>query len=75
MNCSKLSEDSYTNITNMLPQANNLSNTYISNLGLSVDNFSIEQIAILNAKGYTDAIAQSYSNVYHISINTTDTEI
>ena len=55
-NCYNLSSNSYANIANSLPLAINLTNQYISNIGLNISNFTIEQIRILNSKGYLDAI-------------------
>lgn len=57
-----LSSESYANIANSLPLATNLTNQYISNIGLDINRFNPTQILILNNKGYTDAIipANSY---------------
>ena len=40
----------------MLPNANQLTNQYISNIGLNINNFTSAQITILNQKGYVDAV-------------------
>ena len=64
--CNNLSADSYANIANMLPLAANLQNQYISNIGLNVANFTNDQINILNAKGYLDAISPAIQKYYHI---------
>lgn len=66
INCNNLSEASYGVIANMLPLASNLTNLYIENIGLTVTNFSGGQLAILNSKGYLDAIAPlPYYNIYY----------
>ncbi len=54
--CNNLSNEAYANIANSLPNITNLSNHYISNLGLNINKFTNEQINILNVKGYVDAI-------------------
>ena len=50
----------------MLPLASNLTNQYISNIGLNTSNFTYEQLQILNTKGYVDAIPAlpAYKIVY-----------
>ena len=53
-NCINLSHNSYAVITNMLPQASQLTNTYISNIGLNINKFNEDQINILKEKGYSD---------------------
>ena len=40
----------------MLPNASQLTNQTLANIGLNMYNFTAHQIQILNAKGYTDAI-------------------
>lgn len=63
--CRNLSSNSYANIANMLPLANNLTNQYLSNIGLNVNNFTVPQLQRLNNKGYIDAIfdAQTYYEI------------
>jgi len=56
LNCNNLSSPSYANIANSLPNASQLTNQYISNIGLNVNKFTTEQLTILNQKGYVDAI-------------------
>lgn len=53
--CGSLTPASYENIANGVPNANQLSNQYISNMGLNVAKFSASALAVLNAKGYIDA--------------------
>lgn len=50
--CSNLTAESYANIANMLPNANQLSNQYLTDMRLSVGRFTQEQQNILNIKGY-----------------------
>ena len=75
LNCNNLSSVSYTKITNMLPNATNLTNQYLSNIGLNVSNFTNDQINILNSKGFVDAVIPepitklTYYNIYY---NTND---
>lgn len=77
LNCNNLSSVSYTKITNMLPNASNLANQYLSNIGLNISKFNNNQLNILNSKGYIDAIPVepieklTYYNIYY---NTTDEE-
>ena len=68
-NCRNLSVDSYANIANSLPLAVNLTNQYVSNLGLDVRNFVDAQVIILNNKGYIDAIpkANTKGTTYNIT--------
>lgn len=56
LNCTNLSVESYNTITSMLPNATQLTNKYLSNIGLNVSNFTSAQITTLNSKGYLDAI-------------------
>ena len=65
--CNNLSSNSYANIANSLPLANNLTNKYLSSMSLNVNNFTVEQILILNNKGYIDANLSAYSNEYEIT--------
>ena len=55
-NCNNLSNESYANIANSLPLAGNLTYRNISNIGLNIENFTLEQKQILGNKGYYDAI-------------------
>ena len=57
-NCPSLSNDSYANIANSVPLAVNLpsSSRNISNIGLNIENFTLEQKQILGNKGYYDAL-------------------
>ena len=55
LQCSNLTSASYENIANGLPNANQLTNQYLLNIGLSVNKFSADALAILNQKGYIDA--------------------
>lgn len=74
-NCGNLSEFAYTAITNMLPLASNLTNQYLSNIGLNINNFTNDQINILNSKGFIDAVIPepitklTYYNIYYNTIN------
>ena len=68
--CNNLSIKSYKEIANMLPQASQLTNRYISNIGLNVQKFGQEQLRILNNKGYIDAVyvenkQQNYILIYN----------
>ena len=54
--CTNLSVNSYANIANSLPNASQLSNQYIADIGLNINKFTNEQLTILNQKGYVDAI-------------------
>lgn len=54
--CTNLSINSYANIANSLPNASQLSNQYIADIGLNINRFTTEQLTILNQKGYVDAI-------------------
>ena len=58
INCNNLSNDSYANIANSLPLAVNLpsNSRNISNIGLNIENFTLEQKQILGNKGYYDAL-------------------
>ena len=76
-NCNNLSESSYITITNILPNASNLSNQYLSNIGLNFYKFTNDQLNILNIKGYIDAIPVepiSKLTYYNIYYNTIDEE-
>lgn len=55
-NCVNLNDRAYTTLTNMLPNANQLTNQYISNIGLDINKFNTDQLNILNIKGYVDAV-------------------
>ena len=55
LQCSNLTSASYENIANGLPNANQLTNQYLINIGLNVSKFSADALAILNQKGYIDA--------------------
>lgn len=57
INCNNLSNNSYANITNMLPFAKQLENQYVSDIGLNIENFTLEQKQILGNKGYYDALS------------------
>lgn len=65
--CTNLSDVSIANITNMLPNANQLTNQYISSIGLNLARFDDDQLRILNNKGYIDAIPQPVSLTYNIT--------
>lgn len=67
-NCVSLNDRAYNIITNILPNASQLTNLYISNIGLDVNKFTNEQINILNVKGYIDAIVPgpAIQNYYEI---------
>lgn len=56
-NCSNLDERAYNTLTNILPNANQLTNQYISNIGLDINKFNTDQLNILNIKGYVDAVS------------------
>lgn len=56
-NCINLNERAYSTLTNMLPNANQLTNQYISNIGLDINKFNTDQLNILNIKGYVDAVS------------------
>lgn len=71
-NCVNLSKSTYATITNMLPLASNLTNQYISNIGLNISKFNDNQINILNSKGYVDAIYVPKLTYYNIYYNTID---
>ena len=71
-NCRNLSESTYTTITNMLPLATNLSNQYLSNIGLNLGKFTDEQMNVLNSKGYIDAVVIPKLTYYNIYYNTTE---
>ena len=65
--CNNLSNESYANIANMLPLAQNLTNQYISNIGLNLNRFTNIQKNILINKGYKDfGSSNSYSEYYDI---------
>ena len=65
--CNNLSNESYANIANMLPLAQNLTNQYISNIGLIRNRFTNIQKNILINKGYKDfGSSNSYSEYYDI---------
>ena len=55
LQCSNLTSTSYENIANGLPNANQLTNQYLVNIGLNVNKFSADALTILNQKGYIDA--------------------
>ena len=49
--CTNLSDASIANIVNMLPNASQLTNQYISSIGLNLARFDDDQLRILNNKG------------------------
>ena len=71
--CNNLSSNAYANIANMLPESINLSNYFLSNMGLNIENFTLEQKQILGNKKYVEAIqyvinssrVSSYWNIYY----------
>lgn len=63
-NCINLSNDSYNIIVNFLPNANQLTNQYISNIGLNIERFNKIQKTILYHKGYQDF--EAYSSIWNI---------
>ena len=65
-NCVNLNDRAYNIITNILPNASQLTNQYISNIGLDINKFTNEQINILNVKGYIDAVPKTIQNYYEI---------
>lgn len=65
-NCVNLNDRAYTILTNMLPNANQLTNQYISNIGLDINKFNTDQLNILNIKGYVDAVPKTIQNYYEI---------
>ena len=65
--CFNLSDASIANIVNSLPNANQLSNQYISGIGLNLARFDDDQLRILNNKGYIDAIPQPVGLTYNIT--------
>ena len=72
--CSNLSADSYANISNSLPLAKNLSNYYLLNIGLSIENFTSEQKKILGGKEYVEMLpyvinSSNVSSYWNIRIN------
>jgi len=54
--CKNISILSYHNIAESLPLAENLSNHYISSIGLNINKFSQEDKILLGQKGYVEAI-------------------
>ena len=65
--CNNLSNESYANIANMLPLAQNLTNQYVSDMGLDINKFTNIQKNILINKGYKDfGSSNSYSEYYDI---------
>ena len=65
--CERLSNESYANIANMLPLAQNLTNQYVSDMGLDINKFTNIQKNILINKGYKDfGSSNSYSEYYDI---------
>ena len=75
LNCTNLSLDSYSKLTNMLPLAMNLTNQYITNIGLNINKFTNDQLNILNSKGYLYDSPISKLTYYNIYYNTNDEEI
>lgn len=68
--CINLSDASIADITNSLPLAANLTNQYVTNIGLNLERFDDDQLRILNTKGYIDVIAPEEGvpqNYYNIS--------
>ena len=65
--CTNLSDVSIANITNMLPNANQLTNQYVANIGLNLARFDDDQLRILNNKGYIDAIPKPVGLTYNIT--------
>ena len=74
-NCVNLNDRAYFTLTNILPNANQLTNQYLTNIGLNISKFSNNQLNTLNSKGYIDAIPVepvgklTYYNIYY---NTND---
>ena len=66
-NCTNLSVLTYANICNWLPMASNLTNQYLSNMGLNIHNFTAHQLQILNTRGYIDAIPNA-DYVYNVTL-------
>lgn len=65
-NCTNLSSITYANITNFLPLAANLSNQYLSNMGLNINKFNDDQLYVLSGKGYIDAGPTTIQTYYEI---------
>lgn len=65
--CNNLSDASIANIVNMLPNASQLTNQYISSIGLNLARFDDDQLRILNNKGYIDAIPKPVGLTYNIT--------
>ena len=53
LNCNNLSSETYSNIINMLPDANQLTNKYVTNLGINESKLNLRQKDDLTIKGYT----------------------
>ena len=51
----------------MLPNANQLTNKYVANIGLNLARFDDDQLRILNNKGYIDAIPKPVGLTYNIT--------
>lgn len=63
--CENLDAESYSKLANILPLAENLSNLYISNIGLNINKFSANEINILANKGYIDCMTpKTYYDLY-----------
>lgn len=65
--CNNLSDESVANITNMLPNASQLTNQYVADIGLNLARFDDDQLRILNNKGYIDAIPKPVGLTYNIT--------
>ena len=62
-NCVNLSNNALNNIANMLPSAGQLTNMYISNIGINANRFLPDALNVLSNKGYLDCIQYNTSNV------------
>lgn len=63
-NCNNLSDASYANIINSLPDASQMYNKFVSNIGLDINRFTTAQKTILKNKGYVDMGENQYTITY-----------
>lgn len=62
--CNNLSDTSYANIVNSLPNASQMYNKFVSNIGLDINRFTVAQKTILKNKGYVDMGENQYTITY-----------
>lgn len=69
-NCLNLSDKSYTNIIAGLPQAAQLTNQYVDNIGLNIEKLTVTHMVMLRQKGYLGIEIPPYGLNYSMIQNT-----